>query len=90
MVWATTNSELHTPLPSPAAPLSDWWPAVVQQQPVGQRKMANSFISLVIRSLWLERNAHVFDNIETSPLELGRQIREEWHLWLSCRGLGRP
>jgi hypothetical protein len=84
VVWADTNSELRTPLPSPAAPLSDWWPEAVE------RKTANSLISLVIRSLWLERNARVFDKIKTSPQEIVRRIRDEWHLWLSSRGLGRP
>ncbi|KAK1633169.1 hypothetical protein QYE76_007484 [Lolium multiflorum] len=51
VVWAGINSGLRALLPTPAAPLSVWWPAAVEGRPMGQRKTANSLISLVIRSL---------------------------------------
>jgi hypothetical protein len=40
---------------------------------------------LVLRTLWVERNARVFEeNTTTIRVVLGRAM-EEWNLWLSCR-----
>jgi hypothetical protein len=75
--------------PTPAVPLSVWWPEVVDGRHVGQRKKENSLISLVIRSLWLDRYARVFDKVESNPQQLIRRISDEWQLWTSSRGLGR-
>ncbi|CAM0912886.1 unnamed protein product [Alopecurus aequalis] len=65
--------------------LADWWPMAVHDLPAPDQRTANSVIMLVIRSLWLERNARVFDN---GPSTLGQVIEtivDEWKMWVSCR-----
>ncbi|XP_071685328.1 uncharacterized protein [Lolium perenne] len=65
-VWTrvTVGARVHLPLPS--AGIGDWWPQAVRALPANQRKDSNSMIILVLRALWLERNARVFDVKETS------------------------
>jgi hypothetical protein len=40
---------------------------------------------LIMRSLWLERNAHVFDGVRSSSAIIARRIMEDWSLWTSVR-----
>jgi hypothetical protein len=50
--------------------------------------MVNSFIMLVARLLWLERNAHVFDNVRSTDASVASRILEEWSLWTSVKRRG--
>jgi hypothetical protein len=43
---------------------------------------------LIMRSLWLERNACVFDGVRSSAAIVARRITEEWSLWTSVRRRG--
>jgi hypothetical protein len=65
-VWTrvTVGARVHLPLPS--AGIGDWWPQAVRALPANQRKDSNSMIILVLRALWLERNARIFDVKATS------------------------
>jgi hypothetical protein len=52
---------------------------------VGHQRTANSFIMLVMRTLWLERNARVFNRKATTAQTLLRLLLDEWKAWMSCR-----
>jgi hypothetical protein len=43
---------------------------------------------LTLRSLWLERNARVFDRAPSSAGVVLSSICQEWTLCLSCRSRG--
>jgi hypothetical protein len=47
--------------------------------------MANSFIMLVMRMLWLERNTRVFNRKATTAQTLLRLLLDEWKALMSCR-----
>jgi hypothetical protein len=81
---------LDLPPPSTDSLLPIWWPAFSDRLARLDAKKANSAIMLVLRALWVERNARVFDGV-VSPVGvvLDRAV-EEWNLWLaSRRGLSR-
>jgi hypothetical protein len=61
---------------------------VVAVLPRKDRKKANSFIMLTLRSIWLERNARVFDGTMSSARVVLAAIYEDWSLWMSCRRRG--
>jgi hypothetical protein len=42
-------------------------------------------IVLILRSLWIERNARVFDDVATPAGTVLGGIVQEWSLWLSYR-----
>jgi hypothetical protein len=67
-IWtgAVTHLGLPNIVPSDRAELGEWWPLAVNRSAASERRTANSFISLVVRTLWLERNARVFDRKCTS------------------------
>jgi hypothetical protein len=48
-------------------------------------KVVDSAIMLILRSLWLERNARVFNDTTTPYVRVLDDIVQEWSLWLSCR-----
>ena len=86
-VWSGLNSRLGVSLPVPDAQssLASWWPGAVQPLRSKDQKTANSLIMLVLRSLWLERNARVFEN---QALPWGRvldAIVDEWRMWVMSR-----
>jgi hypothetical protein len=76
-IWAGLVGRLHLPDITPTAVLGiyDWWLQASRKFCARERKEANSVIMLVMRSLWLERNARVFDDKRTSAAS-----------WLPCRG----
>jgi hypothetical protein len=51
-------------------------------------RVANSLIMLIMRSLWLERNARVFDGVRSSAALVAQHIAEEWSLWTTVRHRG--
>jgi hypothetical protein len=93
-VWIATCQQHRLGIlpPTPQSSLKTWWPAAVANMSKGDSKAANNFIMLTLRSLWLERNARVFDGAIQTAAVVRNAICQEWALWLSCRrrgGLGR-
>jgi hypothetical protein len=72
-------------VPSERAEIGEWWPAATARFAAKERKTANSFIMLVMRTLWLERNARVFERSPTTAQSTLRLMLEEWNSWLRCR-----
>jgi hypothetical protein len=50
-------------LPTMHGTLPDWWSSAVATLSRADSKKANFFIMLTPRTLWLERNARVFDGV---------------------------
>jgi hypothetical protein len=82
-VWTGAVTRLGLPniVPSELAEIREWWPEATVRFARSDRKTANSFIMLVMRSLWLERNARVFTPAQT----VLRLLLDEWKAWMSCR-----
>jgi hypothetical protein len=89
-VWATTCQQLQYGLlqPTSLSSLATWWPSTVAGLSRRDSRTANSLIMLIMRSLWLERNARVFDGVRSSAAIVARRITEEWALWISVRRRG--
>ncbi|KAM0850196.1 hypothetical protein ACQ4PT_053226 [Festuca glaucescens] len=85
-VWGGVTLVAGIPLQPPTDCLGDWWSQVVGALPDRSRKDANSLILLVLRSLWLERNARIFDNKERTDRDTVRSILDVWGTWVACRG----
>jgi hypothetical protein len=86
-IWTGAITRLGLPniVPSGRAELGEWWPLAVNRFAASERRTANSFISLVVRTLWLERNARVFNRQCTSAQVSLRLVLDEWKSWLACR-----
>jgi hypothetical protein len=82
-IWTGAVTRLGLPniVPSDRAELGEWCPLAVNRFAALERRTANSFISLVVRTVWLERNARVFDRKCTSAQVSLRLILDE------CEGL---
>jgi hypothetical protein len=87
-VWAGLISRLQLPdlLPSPEEGINDWWCRAAALFAKAERRRANSLIMLTLRSIWLERNARVFEDKRTDVLRILSLILDEWQSWLVCRG----
>ncbi|KAM0920400.1 hypothetical protein ACQ4PT_007548 [Festuca glaucescens] len=85
-VWSGVDAALGYNLPLPTVGLADWWPESVNAMTKRRKKEANSLIMLVLRSLWLERNARVFDSKESAYTSILASIINTWQFWISCRG----
>jgi hypothetical protein len=48
------------------------------------QEIANSLITLALRSIWLERDARVFENTPSHSARLVDLIVDEWQLWQVC------
>jgi hypothetical protein len=57
----------------------------VERLPSAASKTANSAIMLTLRSIWLERNARVFEGVYTTAPRVLALIYAEWDMWISCR-----
>jgi hypothetical protein len=86
-IWTGAITRLGLPniVPSDHAELGEWWPLAVNCFAASDRRSAKSFISLVVRTLWLERNARVFDRKCTSAQVSLRLILDEWKAWMAYR-----
>jgi hypothetical protein len=86
-VWTGVITRLHLPqiCPSDTAVLEEWWPAATARFFANDRKAANSLIMLVLRTLWLERNARVFEQTSTSAQTTLSMLLGEWNAWVECR-----
>jgi hypothetical protein len=89
-VWTAVCHHLQLGVipPSPESTLSQWWPDAVQALSRRDSRTANSLIMLTLRSLWLERNARVFDGTPSPATTVVSNLLEEWTLWMSCRHRG--
>jgi hypothetical protein len=72
-------------MPLATAEIAEWWPTAAARFSVKDRKTANTFIMLAMRTLWLERNARVFERSLTMARVTLRLMLEEWATWLRCR-----
>jgi hypothetical protein len=86
-IWAGAVARLGLPniVPSEHAAIGEWWPEATARFTPSDRRTANSFIMLVMRTLWLERNARVFNQKATTAQTLLRLLLDEWKAWMSCR-----
>jgi hypothetical protein len=86
-IWTGAIMRLGLPniVPSDHAELGEWWPLAVNRFAASDRRTANSFILLVVRTLWITRNARVFNRKCTSAQVSLRLILDEWKAWLACR-----
>jgi hypothetical protein len=86
-VWAGVVYRLQLPpiVPSGQAEIGEWWPLAIRCFTKADRKMANSLIMLVMRTLWLEPNARVFNRVATTAQVTLRLLLDEWHAWMLCR-----
>jgi hypothetical protein len=68
---------LHLPdiTPTGFLVIADWWLLASRKFPARKRKEANS---LIMRSLWVERNARVFDDKRTSAAAVMSMISDDW------------
>jgi hypothetical protein len=89
-VWTSACLQVgfNITAPTTQSTLPEWWPSAVGHLSRADSKKANSFIMLTLRSLWLERNARVFDNTQKAARHIVNEIANEWALWLQCRRRG--
>jgi hypothetical protein len=66
--------------------INDWWLRAVNRFPPADSKKANTLIMLTLRTLWLERNARVFDGKFSSINATLHLVLDEWRIWCECRG----
>jgi hypothetical protein len=69
--------------------INDWWMQATARFAKVDRRSANSLIMLMLRSLWLERNARVFEDKRLPHAVTTRLIVDEWHEWVRARQNGR-
>jgi hypothetical protein len=86
-IWTGAVTRLGLPniVPSDRAELGEWWPLAISRFTASDLRTANSFILLVMRSLWLERNARVFNHEYTSAQTSLCLLLDEWAAWMVCR-----
>jgi hypothetical protein len=77
-------ADVHLPMPKSGL-VDAWRPQVVLALPASQRKDGNSLIMSVIRALWLERNAAVFDAKDTSSQVVLSSTVDTWKSWVMCK-----
>jgi hypothetical protein len=67
-IWTGLVTRLRLPniVPSENAKIGEWWPAAVERFSAIERKTTNFFIMLVMQTLWLERDARVFERSPTT------------------------
>jgi hypothetical protein len=82
---AVTRHKLPNIVPSELAKIGEWLPAAVVRFSASERKTSKSFIILVMRTLWLERNARVFERSPTTVQATLRLMLDEWSTWMRCR-----
>ncbi|KAM0858778.1 hypothetical protein ACQ4PT_047617 [Festuca glaucescens] len=60
-----------------------WWPNATKR--VTAKLDFNSLCLLIIRSIWLERNARIFEGRACLASVLSDRIQSEWREWKGCR-----
>jgi hypothetical protein len=75
--------------PNAAIILAGWWQEVFAIVDSANRREINSFIILVARSIWLERNTRVFDRSASMPIEVNRKIKVQMEQWKVAKLCGQ-
>jgi hypothetical protein len=65
--------------------LADWWAPARRRLDKAHKKVMDSLIVLVSSSIWLERNARIFNKTNKSAAELSKCITEEVSIWIQAR-----
>jgi hypothetical protein len=55
----------------------------VHTLPAAQKKVTNSIIMLTLRSIWLERNAWIFDDASSLILRVLDVVLAQWEIWVT-------
>ncbi|KAM0876764.1 hypothetical protein ACQ4PT_035948 [Festuca glaucescens] len=90
VLWAGLVTTLHLPniVPVTNIGINDWWlQATARFYNVG-RRAANSLVMLALRSLWIERNARVFEGKLTLVAATLSVLLDEWRAWIVDRDRG--
>jgi hypothetical protein len=87
VIWMGVVTRLGLPniVPSDRAEFGEWWPLAISRFASSHRKATNFLILLVVRSIWLERNAWVFNQTYTPAQVSLRLVLDEWEAWMACR-----
>jgi hypothetical protein len=64
-------------VPSENAEIEQLWLAAMARIAAAERKIVNTFIMLIMQTLWLERNARVFERSSTTAQITLRLLLEE-------------
>jgi hypothetical protein len=90
-IWAGLVVQLRLPDFTPTGDLgiNDWWLQAAARFAKADRRSANSLIMLTLRSLWLERNARVFEDKRLPHAVTLGFIVDEWLGWVRARHSGR-
>jgi hypothetical protein len=85
-IWTGVVMRLGLPdiRPSGQAVLEEWWPVATACFIHNNREATNSLVMLVLRSLWMERNARVLDRSRSTAQATLRLVLSEWSL--ECLG----
>jgi hypothetical protein len=81
-IWAGIVAQLGLPDITPTGDfgINDWWLQETARFTKVDRRSGNSLIMLTPRSLWLERNARVFEDKRLPHAVTTRLIVDEWHV----------
>jgi hypothetical protein len=86
-VWYEVSQRLgfSIPVPMVTSTIPEWWPQAVEHLSQQDSRKANLVIMLTMRSLWLERNARVFERVSSPTDRTISSICSEWDSWVSSR-----
>jgi hypothetical protein len=86
-VWAGVflRLDIWVVLPTPQATLPAWWPASIATMTRQDARAFNSLVMLVLRMIWLQRNALVFNAKSTPSALVIDAVVGEWNLWSTSR-----
>jgi hypothetical protein len=73
------RSQIHIPLPGVDSDSVD-------RLPRKEAKVLNSAVMLILRCLWMERNARVFEGTASTLDQVLEAAIQEWRLWCAGRG----
>jgi hypothetical protein len=73
------RSQIHIPLPGVDSDSVD-------RLPRKEAKVLNSAVMLILRCLWMERNARVFEGTASTLDQVLHAAIQEWRLWCTGRG----
>ncbi|KAM0834874.1 hypothetical protein ACQ4PT_063312 [Festuca glaucescens] len=76
-------------LPATTDRLSDWWPPSTAAVAAASRRSFNSLCLLILRAIWMERNARVFEDTACLASTLSERVAADWQEWAQCRTRGR-
>jgi hypothetical protein len=93
MVWFGCLRRVGSQLPEPQenTNLERWWTEARKRLRKEERRGFDTFVLLIAWTLWKQRNARVFGNLESqlSTEQIIDRILEEFSLWVAARGIER-